>query len=100
MFWEEDPVSVGLPGGGGGVPPPDPPAPFRAGSYNVSVVSPLLLPHRTLGIPPASGGDPKTLDPSLSQVVYIPPPTLHLAHGMDGIPCQPSLPCFYVGLPG
>ena len=75
------------------MPSPSIPAPRHSGSYNVSELSLLWLPLLTLGIPPASDGAPKTLDPSLSPVAHSSPPTPPPpVHGISGIPCQPYLP--------
>ena len=82
-----------------GVPPPSIPTQLRADSDVTPAAIPLILQLRTLGIPPSSAGSPETLDPSPSSIYFRSHPTSHLAHGMAGIPCQPSSPCFSIGRP-
>ena len=93
------PWGVGV--GGGGVPAPSPATPHAVLDLkNASAASPLLLQLSTMGIPPASAGAPKMLDPSPSSMSHRPPPTYHLARGKSSIPCQPSSLCLSICRPG
>ena len=86
MFWEREPVSLGLPGGGEGS-LPAPPTPYRAGSEGASAATLLQPPPRTLGIPTSSAAPPpgNLVLPPLFVNRTIPTTSVQ-AHGMDGMP--------------
>ena len=82
MFWERDPVSLGLTGGG--VPLLVPPDPHRAGSYSESAVTLPLPQLHTTGSSPSSNVYAERLDLSPPSFSWKIPLTFCHAHGIAG----------------